>query len=283
MITRLAGAVLRAVLVVALVLAPSLLLDGTSADAAQIAALVALFAAVMTLVEYGSDAPSFVEFRDAPPYNRIRFIAILATAMLLIAVLQTPSDGAVVHRFVSILGRTIADAADFPYSPVRLVVVAMPSDLSPALISQVRTAAGLSYVISILSLLIFVALMLAHRWPSRKRAFNVWVNLPMFDPSTGDDVVIRLYRDARFNLIAGFLLPFILPALVKLFTVVSNEDLTGYLSHTQTLIWLTVAWAFLPASLLMRGIALAKVAMIIEGKRRKTYERAERDGYLASS
>ncbi len=278
MISRLAGAVLRALCVVALILMPSLVLEGTTADTAQIAALIALFAAVLTLVEYGSDAPSLVEFRDAPPFNRIRFLSIFVTVLLLTAIIQVPSDGAILRRFIEILGRLVAQTVDFPYSPVRLVVLAMPSNMDADLIERIRTAAGIAYVISLLSIAIFVWLMLIHRWPSRARPFNVWVNLPMFDPSAGDDVVTRLYRDARVNLILGFLLPFVMPAVVK--AAASFLDYS-VLSDNQTLIWTMTAWAFLPASLLMRGIALAKVGMIIEGKRRKAYARAERDGFLA--
>ena len=35
----------------------------------------------------------------------------------------------------------------------------------------------------------------------------------------------------------------------------------------QTLIWTVAAWAFLPASLVMRGVAMARIAAMIRSKR----------------
>ena len=43
----------------------------------------------------------------------------------------------------------------------------------------------------------------------------------------------------------------------------------------QTLIWMMTVWALLPASILMRGIALMRVAELIEEKRRRVYAKAE--------
>ncbi len=48
-----------------------------STDTTQIVALLALLAAVFTFVEYFSAYPSFVEFRNAPPFNRLRFVALV--------------------------------------------------------------------------------------------------------------------------------------------------------------------------------------------------------------
>jgi ABC-type microcin C transport system permease subunit YejE len=43
--------------------------------------------------------------------------------------------------------------------------------------------------------------------------FNVWINLPTFDPNGGGDVVRRLVRDGRVNIILGFALPFVMPVV----------------------------------------------------------------------
>jgi hypothetical protein len=42
---------------------------------------------------------------------------------------------------------------------------------------------------------------------------------------------------------------------------------TNIISSPQTLIWSMAAWAFLPASLLMRGVAMARIADMIRTKR----------------
>jgi len=75
---RLPAAIVRAILVVMLVVMPSALLVGSGNDATQVVVLVAIFAALFTLVEYCAASPSLVEFRDAPPFNRMRFSALFA-------------------------------------------------------------------------------------------------------------------------------------------------------------------------------------------------------------
>ena len=82
----------------------------------------------------------------------------------------------------------------------------------------------------------------------------------------------RLQRDARINIALGFLLPFLVPAVVKL---ASDMIAPITLQHPQTLIWTLAAWAFLPASIIMRGIAMGKIADMIEEKRKRAYADAE--------
>ncbi|MEM1064842.1 MAG: hypothetical protein AAGJ74_05020 [Pseudomonadota bacterium] len=266
MITRLAGALLRAFLVVVLIAMPSIVLPGVNSDAAQIVALVALFAAALIVFEYATVYPGLVEFRDAPPFNRIRFASLFITVFLLTMVLRGEFDPTPVSQFIEMTGAVIGSAIDFPYSPVRLVVLMLPPDTSGEHIALVRTAAGISYLVSLMTLAVFLIVLRLKGWPSRSGAFNVWVNLPTFDPTAGGDVVERLERDARVNIALGFLLPFLMPAVIKaaasLFGSVSLEN-------PQTLIWTVTAWAFLPASLFMRGIAMGRIAMMIEEKRRR--------------
>lgn len=275
MMTRLSGAILRAVLVVLLIATPSMLLANTTTDTTQIVALLAFIAAAFTVVEYYSSSPSLVEFRDAPPFNRVRFAALFATVFILTIILRGDTNPTTMTRFFDAVGADIGEAIDFPYSPVRLVVLMMPQSASQALIDQVRTAAGISYLVSMLSLASFVLMLRLRGWPMGSKGFNVWVNLPTFDPTAGGDVVDRLNRDAQFNLILGFLLPFIIPAFIKL-----AADLFDPISlaNPHTLIWTMTAWAFLPASLLMRGTALTRVAQMIRTQRERAYAAAS-DGY----
>ena len=72
-------------------------------------------------------------------------------------------------------------------------------------------------------------------------------------------------RDARVNIALGFLLPFLIPAVVKM-GLENMAHLPG--SSPQTLVWTMTAWAFLPASLFMRGIAMGRIADMIRDKRR---------------
>ena len=172
---------------------------------------------------------------------------------------ETPST---VGTLVQSLAYLCGLALDFPYSPVRLVTLMLSDDGVASL--TVRSAAGTAYMIALVALAIFVVLLRVQDWPARNGAFNVWVNLPTFDPTVGGDVVARLERDARVNLALGFVLPFVIPAILKL----GGKGLVTFdPSSSQTLVWMITAWAFLPASLLMRGIAMGRIAGMIRQKR----------------
>jgi hypothetical protein len=271
-IGRMTGAAARGLFVALLVLLPALVLPGVAADSTQISVLIALLAAFLTFVEYNSNFPSIMEFRDAPPFNRLRFASLFVTVLLLSMILRGATEPTLLTGALTSVGTIIGNAVDFPYSPVRLVVLMLPESVSPKLVASVRTSAGLAYLISLVAMTAFLILVRVMNWPARKGIFNVWVNLPLFDPTVGGDVVYRLQRDARVNIALGFLLPFIIPALVK-----AASDLIDpiTLQNPQTLIWTISAWAFLPASMIMRGLAMGKVADMIEDKRRRTYADAD--------
>jgi hypothetical protein len=271
-IGQLTGAALRAMLVALLIAMPSLLISGVGADASQFVVLLALLTAGLVMVEYNSAYPSLITFRHAPPYNRLRFAMIFLAVLILTLAFRGYQDSNTVTQIMTSIGVILGNTVDFPYSPVRLAVLMMPLETSDGLVSAVRLAAGVCYTLSMLMVLAFIALVQVYGWPTRSGAFNVWVNLPMFDATSGGDVVARLKRHARINLVLGFLLPFLIPALVS---AASEKLEIGALATPQILIWMMCLWAFLPASLMMRGIAMARIASMIENKRRRTYAAAE--------
>ncbi len=273
-IGRMTGAATRGLMVAVLIATPALLLPGVASDSTQITVLVAFLAAFLTFVEYNSNFPSIVEFRDAPPFNRLRFAALATTVLFLSLIFKGQSEPSSLTSGLTSAGLILGNAIDFPYSPVRLVVLMLPTEADSTLVTSVRTAAGIAYLVSVISMLVFLVMVRVLGWPARQGAFNVWVNLPLFDPTAGGDVVERLQRDARINIVLGFLLPFVIPAVVK-----AMADLIGTVSlqNPQTIIWTLSAWAFLPASMIMRGIAMGRVAEMIGEKRRRTYANAEAD------
>ena len=275
MIARIAGASARGILVALLLATPALLLPNIAADSSQVVLLMAMLAGFLTFSEYKAKAPSIVEFRDAGPFNRLRFVALFATVFMLSLITKGKTDPTAVTNALTSIGMIIGNAIDFPYSPVRLVVLMLPDTADTEVVTAVRTSAGLSYLISLIAMTAFLFLVRVLNWPARKGAFNVWINLPLFDPTAGGDVLVRLRRDARFNIAFGFLLPFFIPAVVKM-----AADLIHPISlaNPQTLIWTMSAWAFLPASMIMRGIAMGKIADMIEEKRRRTYANAAEEG-----
>jgi len=271
-ISRLTGAVLRAALVIVMIATPSLMLTGTTADTVQIVALVSIVAGVFVLVEYNSSSPSLMEFRDAPPFNRVRFFGLASTILALTVIAKGATEPTTLTVLFDLVGGALAEAMDFPYSPVRLVVLMLPPEASAGLIHNVRVAAGLSYLVSLLSLAVFILALRVNNWPNQRGGFNVWINLPTFDPTAGGDVVERLERDGQLNLILGFLLPFLIPAFVKIASDMFNPI---QLQDSHTLIWTMTAWAFIPASLIMRGIAMLRVGQMIAVQREHAYMRAQ--------
>lgn len=266
---------MRAALVAATVVTPSLLLSGSGTGAPEFVIFVALIAAIFIFSEYTTVFPSILEFRDAPPLNRLRFLALSSTVVCLTLLAKNATDPTQTTLWMSQIGTSIGHSLDFPYSPVRLLVLMMPPDAPMALTDGVRMSAGVAYLISLVAIITFILTIRVKGWPTRNGAFNVWTNMPLFDPTTGGDVVDRLYSDARFNVILGVLLPFIIPAVAKLASELIDPI---SLSDPVVLIWTVCAWAFLPASMIMRGIALARIAALIEEKRRRAYAVAEAEG-----
>jgi hypothetical protein len=262
--SRATGAAVRAFLVMIVIVMPSVILPGIGSDTKQVVALVALFGGALVFFEYNAVYPSLIEFRDGAPYNRIRFLMILTIVTLLSIIVADLEASTTVTRLFRALGLVIGAAMDFPYSPVRLASYMLEDGATFVQILDVKVAAGTAYLVSLLSLGLFVIVLKLAGWPSTKSAFNVWVNLPTFEPTAGGDVVDRLMRDAHANLAVGFLLPFLIPAIVAVLTTgIPAETLTS----PQTLIWTTALWAYLPAALIMRAVAMARIADMIRVKR----------------
>ena len=272
MIARFPGALARAILVALTVATPALVVPNVSMDTSQITVLIALIAALLTFVEYNAASPSIVEFRDAAPFNRLRFTALFVTVLALSLICKHKFDPTALTGALTSIGLIIGNSIDFPYSPVRLVVLMLPEGSDAEVVQSVRTAAGLAYLSSLGAMTAFLVLVRILGWPMRHGAFNVWVNMPLFDPTAGGDVLHRLHRDARINIALGFLLPFMIPAVVKAAADLLNPIT---LDNPQTLIWTMTAWAFLPASMIMRGIAMHRIGEMIRDQRARAYANSE--------
>ncbi|MGX0877307.1 hypothetical protein ACSSV4_001995 [Roseovarius sp. MBR-154] len=262
------GALARAICIALLVATPALLMPSTAPDTAQIVIVLSFIAGFMTFIEYYGEYPSIIEFRFAPPFNRIRFLALATILITLSLILRGQDEPTASTMFLTHFAQGLGEAVDFPYSPVRLMVLMMPAEADAALVATVRMAAGVAYTVSLAMMVVFLTLVRLLGWPARAGAFNVWINLPLFDPTGGGDVLYRLRRDAGLNVVLGALLPFLIPAAVS---AASNMIAPISIANPQTLIWTMTAWAFLPASLLVRGIAMSRIADMIEDKRRRAY------------
>ncbi len=268
-LARVAGAGVRAGIMALVVALPQLVLgggpNGGSEAARQVAALFALLAFAFTAVEYAAANPSLVEFRDAPPYNRLRALTLLLALLAVSALLREGPAGSTGELLLRALAGHLGETLDRPLLPVRLLVAPLAEGLEPARAASLRAAAAVAYAASLAMAAAFALTLRLRGWPAT-RAFNVWVNLPQFDPTAGGDVVGRLGGEANLNLLLGILLPFLAPVAAGLLlgplggTVLAEPTATA---------WAVTAWAFLPASLLMRGVALHRVAAMIAAQRRR--------------
>jgi len=271
LIRRVFAAAIRGLLVATLVAVPALVLP-SDADTVEIAVLFSVFAGLLVFFEYNSDYPSLLDFRNAPPFNRIRFAGPFLTMLLLVVMThgeQRPTGFSDVCRLVGLnLGVTL----DFPFSPVRLLAFAQPQGTDLVDHFRLMTHAGMAILVSLVFLVVFVLVVRILNWPVRQGSFNFWVNLPLFDPTTGGDVIRRLKRDSHFNLALGVALPFLIPPILEAAVAMGfGPDL----AEPQPLIWTVCIWAFVPTGLIMRGVALARIADLIAEKRRRAYAEAE--------
>lgn len=266
MFSQLPGACIRALLVVVMVMIPSLLLPQTNPQITDSIVLVALFAALFVIVEYGSTYPGLVEFRGAPPINRVRFGILFVTVTLVALACSNTSEPSTLSRLVLAIGMLLGQSIDLPFSPVRLLLWLLPEGTTLTDAYMVRAAAGLAYLAGLVGLTIFAIMIRLRGWPSQAGTFNVWINLPTFDPTAGGDVVWRLNRDGAINILLGILLPYIGPPIVAF---IGRSYGLSLFENELMLVWVIALWAFLPVSLFLRGIAMRRLALMISLKRRR--------------
>lgn len=267
MFVRILGAAIRGLFVALLIAMPSLLLPEHFNQSPEITVFIALLGASLTFAEYFSNYPSIVEFREAPPFNRTRFIVLVIMIACVALVVRHPIAPTGLTALVAHIAGTLGSLLDFAYSPVQLLTLAVPFDTSHSLQGLVRDTAALAYMLGIVGILFFGAIIQLANWPLGRGSFNVWVNLPLFDPTAGGDVVDRLRRDGWGNLMIGLFLPFFLPAVLDLAGPLFDAK---QVMQPQTLIWMVCGWSFIPMSMVLRGMAMLRVAALIAQIRRRT-------------
>lgn len=265
-LTRLIGAAFRALCVAFVLAMPAVLLPYAGHENREIIALLALCAGGLVFVEYASAAPSILEFRDAPPFNRTRFLSLSVTLLLLTLVMRDPTVPSPLHDLLYAFGFLIGDALDFAFSPVRLLLLALGERADLEQLILLRTAAGLAMATALIALGIALAVLRLSDWPARGRSFNLWINLPTFDANGGRDIVERLQWDGRLNIGLGVLLPFIIPVLLR---VADAHVLTDVALTPHATVWIVTGWSMMPLILVMRGVALSRLANMIADQRRR--------------
>ena len=264
MIGRLFGAVIRAALIVLVVAAPSFLLPGVSVASQEISLIVAAIAAAFTVFEYASTHPGLIDFRFAPPYNRVRYFAFAAQVLSIVFLCRAVEGMDSFSPDMLRLADEAVTLLDFPLSPVRVAQEMIAIDEGQDFSVLIKRAAALSFVVTFASLLFFAALLWLFRWPVGRKDFNLWINLPTFEPGYGRDVERRLRRDGVINVLAGLALLYLLPVLLSRASGWFNPTV---LANYQPLTWSVTFWAFFSGSLVIRGAAILKVAYLVRRTR----------------
>ncbi len=268
MLARIAMAAARGLLVAVLIAVPSIVLTHQAGTNPEVVVFLSLLGAVLIFAEYNSNAPSFLEFRDAPPLNRSRFLALFAILFGTSLILR--------HEFIPNgltalfygLGLKVEWLANMPFSPAQLMVGATSGTTKTLSVEHIKSAASLSYVLSLALMIGGIAAIRVAGWPLANGAFNVWTNLPLFDPTTGGDVVARMQREGRISIAFGLVLPFAIPGGIQM---ISLSPLSLNFDLPLMLTWAIALWAFVPASMVLRGFAMLRIADLIAAQRRRTY------------
>jgi hypothetical protein len=241
-------------------------LPGVSRAAQEISLIVGALAGAFAFFEYASSHPGLVEFRFAPPFNRVRYFTLLMQLVLLIFVCRhTVSPDEITTR-VDEFAAMLWSRLDMPFSPVRLVTEMLAEGTPDAYRQLLSKAAALSFTVAFTSLTLFTLVLWFFGWPVRRENFNLWVNLPTFEPASARDVERRLMRDGFANVIIGLALLYLLP-------VIASRSSGWYdpvaLQRFQPLVWTIAFWAFLPAAFVIRGAALMKISYLVKRSRRR--------------
>ena len=259
---RLFGAIFRALWVVVVATIPSLLLPSASQGAVEFALIIGAIIGMFTFFEYGSTTPGFVDFRYAPPYNRFRAFTIAMQVVTITLVCRAVELGLSDSVLIN-WAQQAAQMLDFKYSPVSMAIDSILSDsrfsdtTAILLVYSITT----SFVIGVGMTFAFALILWVFAWPRDRESFNLWANLPTFQPSNEGSIPKRLRRDAYFNIVLGVALIYALPFIP---TYGFDWLTVDIFENGQVMVWAATLWVFIATSLIARASAMLKIARILK-------------------
>lgn len=254
---QLGGALVRAVILGIIIIAPSFILPDMTNVARELSMIIAGIIAAFVLFEYASKSPGFVDFRFAPPYNRFRvaILAALAVGLSLLCRASVSGDADILALADMTMPYTIT-----PNSPVDFALGKIASFETASNTELLTRVFSTAFAIGI-ALTAFMSLLLwLFKWPFGRSEFNLWANLPTFSPAEVSLTGKRLRRDGWVNIIISFALFYAIPFVFPLIQEPLGPDLFGNL---HSLVWVATIWAFLPAVIFIRGTSIIKVSRIL--------------------
>lgn len=262
MLVRVMGALLRSALVLLAIAIPSFFLPEMSQTTGDFTTVIALIFALLIFIEYAFTAPSFIEFRFTPPYNRIRFLCFVVLLYSLSQIQSVAWNTSDMTRVIGGLSRVSYAIWDFPYSPIHAVELAISKDASVG-VPPIGPQASFAFTLSILGYAIFCISTFMFTRPLRESDFNLWINLPTFSSSHMDNPERRLRLLAIMCIVLAITLPFFLPMFLN--AVGSQIGIEIGVSN-RLVMWFLVVWAWIPFALLVRATAFFGVARHVRKK-----------------
>lgn len=257
MFTRLAGASVRAALVAMTVAIPAVMLPDVSPNSAELSVLLAVAAAIFVVFEYGFSAPSLIEFRFAAPYNRLRFAILAVLIVTLVLAFRSTVENTTGTAMVVAFADASYDFWDFTFSPLRSFM-ALAVESGPQSRDLLGRASALGLTIGVVGAICPGLVVWYFGWPLGRENFNIWMNMPTF--CVGGDIVGNLRKMAFTCVMFSLSFPFLAPQASLAFLGPLGPISA---SNSQFLVWIIAIWAFVPAALLLRAVALLKIASMI--------------------
>lgn len=247
---RATEALLRALLVALVVVAPMILV----APDWSFGPLVAFFAAggaLLTFVEYATPVPSIVSFCAAPPYNRLRFLAL---SMMLLggSLLHLVSAKPNMAEFM----QTLENVALMNGSPAQLLIWVVDNAEDKATVALLSTW---GFIVAVFTCAMLYLVIKNMNWPHQLSSFQQFTNFPRTaDGSPVPPGPFQTYAIVYFLL--GLSAPMIGAMLIWL-----SPPLVTSLgpAHPMLTIWIVTAWSMIPTFLILRALAFRRIAQVI--------------------
>lgn len=220
--------------------------------------VLAAIAAAFVIFEYGFASASLIEFRFAAPYNRLRFGLLAALVVMLVYAFRGPVETTTGTLVVSDFAKASFAFWNFNYSPLQSFM-ALAESTGPASRVLLGNASGLALSITALGVILPGVVVWTFGWPLGRDNFNVWINMPTFDIGS-HDAAQTLRRIALMSIIFGLSFSFLAPQAALMF-LGPLESISS--SNSQFLLWMIAIWCFVPATSLLRAIALLKIAKLV--------------------
>lgn len=160
---------------------------------------------------------------------------------------------------VTDFARSVFAMWDFPGSPVR-AFMGLAGPMTAESIELIGAAAAMALTITTISMGMFACCVAVFSWPLTRDSFNLWVNMPTFDNTSETEAQDALRQSAFISMVIGMTLPYIAPQAAYAFLGPLQPITT---TNSLLFVWMIAIWCFIPATSILRAIALYKVAHLL--------------------